>query len=128
MHGYQLITEIGERSEGEWTPSPGSVYPVLQQLEDEGLITFERVEGRKTAQLTEAGRAYLEEHRETFGTPWQVAEGRGGPPARESAESLRSLIGAWTQVMQAGTDEQRQQASEILADARKSLYRVLADA
>ena len=57
MHGYQLIQQITERSGGVWTPSPGSVYPALSQLEDEGLVTFERVDGRKTASLTDAGRA-----------------------------------------------------------------------
>src|SRR3954469_6544354 len=63
MHGYQLIQEIEERSGGLWQPSPGSVYPVLQQLEDEGLVRIEQTEGRKVASLSEAGRIYVEDNR-----------------------------------------------------------------
>ena len=70
MHGYELIQQIADKTGGVWTPSPGSIYPALQQLEDEGLLAFEPVEGRKTATLTDAGRAYVEEHRTELGAPW----------------------------------------------------------
>jgi DNA-binding PadR family transcriptional regulator len=126
-HGYQLIQEIADLSDGAWTPSPGSIYPVLQQLEDEGLIEFDRVDGRKTATLTETGREYVEEHREELGTPWEDASrGAEGSDAREAGMALKSTILAWRQVMQTGTAAQRTQASAILDDARKAMYRILA--
>jgi len=127
-HGYQLIQEIGERSEGSWTPSPGSIYPVLQQLEDEGLIGFERVDGRNTATLTTEGEAYVEEHREELGTPWDDASrGADGPIAREMGQSLKSFIMASRQVMHAGTPAQQAKANAIIDNARKSMYGILAD-
>jgi DNA-binding PadR family transcriptional regulator len=127
QHGYQLIQEIGERSEGAWTPSPGSIYPVLQQLEDEGLISFERVDGRKTATLTTEGTTYVEEHREELGTPWDDARGAPNDEMREFAHGLKGFINAWKQVAQAGTPEQRQKATVVVEDARKAMYQILAD-
>lgn len=127
-HGYQLIQDIAERSSGTWTPSPGSVYPVLQQLEDEGLVTLERVEGRNTATLTADGQTYVTEHQDELDRSWAEAT-TAGPDAitRESGQSLRSLIMAWKQVMQTGTPEQRTQGNELLDKARKGLYGLLAD-
>lgn len=61
MHGYEMIQEIAERSGGAWKPSPGSVYPTLQLLEDEGLIVSESEGGKKLFALTEAGRTAAEE-------------------------------------------------------------------
>jgi len=123
-HGYQLIQEIGERSGGSWTPSPGSIYPVLQQLEDEGLLEFERVDGRKTATLTDEGRAHVEEHRESLGAPWESADTAGDH--RQLRDSLHGLLGAWKQIAQVGTPEQRTAAATVLETARQDLYRVLA--
>ena len=127
QHGYQLIQEIGERSEGAWTPSPGSIYPVLQQLEDEGLLSFERVDGRKTATLTPEGTAYVEEHRSELGTPWKAVPGDQHGEMRELAQNLKGFVDAWKQVAQAGTPEQRAKASQVVDDARKAMYRILAD-
>jgi DNA-binding PadR family transcriptional regulator len=127
-HGYQLIQEIGQRSEGAWTPSPGSIYPVLQQLEDEGLLTFERVDGRKTATLTEDGSAYVDEHREHLGTPWEDTRAdHHGPAAREASKALKGMVVAWRQVMTTGTPEQQAAASTVLDDTRKAMYRILAE-
>lgn len=127
-HGYDLIQEIGDRSEGAWTPSPGSIYPVLQQLEDEGLVEFERVDGRKTASLTETGTAYVEEHRESLGEPWNDAQRpRRNAEVRELAQGLRGFMEAWKQVATHGTPEQQKAAGEAVDDARKALYRILAD-
>lgn len=126
-HGYQLIQEIGEKSDGAWTPSPGSIYPVLQQLEDEGLISFERVDGRKTATLTSEGTAYVEEHREELGTPWDTAKGDQHHEMHEFATSLKGFINAWKQVAQAGTPEQRAKATAVVEDARKAMYLILAN-
>jgi DNA-binding PadR family transcriptional regulator len=126
-HGYQLIQDIAERSSGTWTPSPGSVYPVLQQLEDEGLITLERVEGRKTATLTSEGQTYVVEHRSELDSSWAEAT-TAGPETitREMGQSFKTLIVAWRQVMQTGTPEQRQQANDLLDKTRKGLYGILA--
>ena len=75
-NGYGLMQEIEERSGGVWRPSPGSVYPALAQLEDEGLVRSVEHDGRKSFELTDEGRAHVEEHGERFGTPWEtVAEG-----------------------------------------------------
>ncbi|MGW0181486.1 PadR family transcriptional regulator [Nocardia sp. NPDC003345] len=127
MHGYELIQRIRERSDDLWRPSPGSIYPALSQLEDEGLITIEKVAGRKTAQLTETGNAHVTEHRDELGDPWaDVKEGVG-----EHASDLRALIpplmGAVAQVAAAGTPDQAAKAAEVLTDARKALYRILAE-
>jgi len=127
MNGYQIIQAIGERSDGVWRPSPGSVYPALQQLEDEGLIRAEAGEGgRRAYRLTDEGRAYVEEHPDEVRAPWDVVAGAVGDTAIE----MRNLIGqvamaAW-QVLSAGTEGQAAQAREVLTDARKALYRLLA--
>lgn len=127
-HGYQLIQDIAERSDGAWTPSPGSIYPVLQQLEDEGLIEFERVDGRKTATLTEAGSAYVEEHRDELGTPWEDASQSSDRDAdREAGAELKKFVMAWRQVIHTGTPAQKAQVNEIVDEARKSMYGILAD-
>ena len=126
MHGYQLIQEISERSNGIWTPSPGSIYPVLQQLEDEVLVSFDRVDGRKTATLTDEGTAYVEENRAELGTPWQAVAEHGGAEHLNLRMSLQGLVVAWKQIAKVGTTEQRKQATKVLEDASRSMYRILA--
>jgi len=126
-NGYGLMQEIERRSEGLWRPSPGSVYPALAQLEDEGLVHAERDEGRKRFALTDAGRTYVEEHREALGEPWAGL----GDEASAGRRDLRGLLGqlatATVQVAQAGDEKQVEQASRILGDARRALYRLLAE-
>jgi DNA-binding PadR family transcriptional regulator len=127
MNGYQIIQAIGERSDGVWRPSPGSVYPALQQLEDEGLIRAEASDGgRRAYRLTDEGRSYVEEHPDEVRAPWDVVAGSVGDTALE----MRSLIGqvgmAAFQVVSAGTEGQVAQARTVLTDARKALYRLLA--
>jgi DNA-binding PadR family transcriptional regulator len=127
MNGYQIIQAISERSDGVWRPSPGSVYPALQQLEDEGLIRAEAAEGgRRAYQLTDEGRAYVEAHPDEVRAPWDVFAGAMGDTARQ----MRSLIGqvamAAHQVLSAGTEAQVSQARQVLTDTRKALYRLLA--
>ena len=73
-NGYQVMQELEERSGGVWRPSPGSVYPALQLLADEGFVRGEARDGSTVYELTDAGRKHLEENRERFGTPWQEAE------------------------------------------------------
>ena len=126
-NGYQLIQAIEQRSDGIWRPSPGSVYPALQQLEDEGLVQAGEHEGKRAFSLTEAGRRYVEEHREELQAPWEsVAEG----VAYEAVglrETFGRTFGAFMQVWHAGTDEQREQAARVLDETRKALYRILAE-
>jgi DNA-binding PadR family transcriptional regulator len=126
MNGYQIIQEIGERSGGVWRPSPGSVYPALQQLEDEGLIKAEEGEGRRGYVLTEDGQRYVEGHPEELTAPWDVVAGGTGGAVIETRTLLGQLGMAAFQVVSAGTDAQQAQARAVLADARKALYRILA--
>jgi DNA-binding PadR family transcriptional regulator len=127
-NGYGLMEEIENRSGGAWRPSPGSVYPALAQLEDEELIGSDESAGRRSFELTDAGRAYVAENRDSLGSPWDEA-GEGVPS--EFVE-LRTLIGqlgmATLQVAQSGDEGQIAEAKRILAEARKSLYRILAEA
>jgi DNA-binding PadR family transcriptional regulator len=126
-NGYQIIQEIGERSHGIWRPSPGSVYPALQQLEDEGLVRSEEDGGRRTYHLTDAGFVHLRERRRSAVDPWEeVADS-----VSEEMVDLHRLLGqvgmAMRQVMVAGTPDQRADARRILADTRRALYRLLAE-
>jgi DNA-binding PadR family transcriptional regulator len=126
-NGYQIIQEIAARSGGVWQPSPGSVYPALQQLEDEGLIRAEGADtGRKAFTLTDQGRTYMTEHSDEVNAPWEIVAGREQGGTRE----MRSLVGqlgmAAMQVTHAGSDAQIAEAQRILKDTRRSLYRILA--
>lgn len=126
MHGYQIIQEISQRSEGLWRPSPGSVYPALQQLEDEGLVRVEKSDGRKVAHLTDEGVAHVEEHREELGTPWDAATEDYGEDLLELRDLIGQVATATAQVMQAGNSSQISEARRLLSDTRKQLYRILA--
>jgi DNA-binding PadR family transcriptional regulator len=126
-NGYQIIQEIGERSGGVWRPSPGSVYPALQQLEDEGLIRAEADDGgRRAYVLTDAGREYVDAHPDELRAPWDVVAGGVGGTAIEMRKLIGQVAMAAFQVVSAGTEAQAVQARQILTDARKALYRLLA--
>ncbi|MFF0813887.1 PadR family transcriptional regulator [Rhodococcus sp. NPDC003318] len=127
MHGYELIQRIAERSGGVWKPSPGSIYPALAQLEDEGLVLIDKVDGRKTARLTESGTAYVEEHRDELGNPWDEIKAAVGRPAQELRALTTQLAGAVRQVAAVGTPEQAKAAGDVLTEARRAIYRILAD-
>ena len=125
MHGYQIIQEIGERTGDVWRPSPGSVYPALQQLEDEGLIVIEKAEGRKVARLTEAGSAHAEERRDELGGVWEAATGGVDEAMVETSKLARQVFGAAMHVAVEGTGGQVTEAQKILADAKRRLYGIL---
>lgn len=129
MHGYQIINEIAERSGGSWKPSAGSVYPTLQLLADEGLIEAVEQNGRKTYSLTEAGRDVAAESGETP-APWvSSSQGEGSRDNvryKELPKAGVDLAAAAAQVGRSGSVEQVQQAVEILDDARRKLYTILA--
>ena len=124
MHGYEMIQELEERTGGRWTPSAGSIYPTLQLLEDEGLVTAEQVEGRKVYSLTEAGKEAAPERSEG-GRPWE--QGDEDSPRFEARKEMFRLMGAAKQVARADDEEQLKQAAEILKDARRKLYGILAE-
>ncbi len=126
-HGYEIIQEIAERSGGAWRPSPGSVYPTLSQLEDEGLVRVEQSEGRRVVHLTEAGTTYVAEHREELDAVWASVGQDGDDEQRQLWEQLAQLHAATQQVMSAGTPEQITAATAALAEARKTIYRLLAE-
>jgi DNA-binding PadR family transcriptional regulator len=126
-NGYQLMEEIERRSDGAWRPSPGSVYPALSLLEDEGLVEADEASGRRTFRLTGEGTSHVEENRERLGSPWDDASG-GIPKELIELRDLAGQLGVATmQVAQSGGEKQVAEAKRILADARRSLYRVLAD-
>ncbi len=125
-NGYQIMQEVEERSDGAWRPSPGSVYPALQQLEDEGLVRSEEIDGRKAFQLTDAGRAHLAERDPERPAPWEEMSGGFSPPVVELGKIMREVAVAFTQVMH-GSDAQLAEARKVLVNARRELYRILAD-
>lgn len=127
MHGYDLIRELEERSGGAWRPSPGSVYPTLQMLEEEGLIGGEDQDSKRVFTLTDAGRDELEERRERVGgaAPWEF--GPFGEGVGQLRDAMFGLGAAAMQVGRSGSDAQRKKAAEILAEARKKLYTMLAE-
>ena len=127
LHGYELIQQITTRSGGAWRPSPGSVYPALQLLEDQGLIRGEQTEGRRVYHLTEAGRTHIEQHRDELAEAWAGVTATRDDPARELRDLFEQLGGAVRQVVQAGTEPQIAAAGEVLTSARRQLYRILAD-
>jgi len=125
-NGYQLMQEIEDRSGGMWRPSPGSVYPALSQLEDEGLVRSDEGAGRRAFELTDEGRKYVEEHREALGVPWDEAGGEVPPGILELRSLMMQLGMASMQVAQAGDEAQTAEARKVLEDARRALYRILA--
>ena len=126
-NGYQLMQEIERRSDGAWRPSPGAVYPALQQLEDEGLVRTSETEGRKLFELTDAGRAYVEEHRAELGEPWEAFSRDVSDDGKELGRLIKDIAVAMSQVLRGGDEAQIQRALKVLADARKSLYLILAE-
>ena len=126
-HGYELIQHLEEKTEGRWRPSPGSVYPALQLLTDEGLVTATERDGKRTFELTDEGRAEATQRVESEGYPWEAMH-RGGPDAGGLRAAVRDLHAAAKQVGLTGSKEAVEQATKILTDARKELYRLLADA
>jgi DNA-binding PadR family transcriptional regulator len=125
-NGYALMQEIEERSGGIWRPSPGSVYPALAQLEDEGLVQVIEQDGRKAYALTDEGKAHVEEGRERMGTPWETAAEGASSELHELRRAGQALAAALIQVAQTGSPEQLEEAKAIIEDARRALYRLLA--
>jgi DNA-binding PadR family transcriptional regulator len=127
INGYQVIQQIAERSNDAWKPSPGSVYPTIAQLQDEGLVE-DAPEGRKTLRLTDAGRERVGAHADDIAAMWRTFD---DDAAEDGSSDLRQVIGqtvgAIIQVASTGTPDQRDKAVEILSDTRRRLYGLLAE-
>jgi DNA-binding PadR family transcriptional regulator len=126
MHGYEMIKEIEERSEGAWTPSAGSIYPMLQLLEDEGLIRGEEADGKRRFTLTDEGRKEQDEKSGDV-TPWDAV--RAGVPTGhlQLRGSIHQLLSAVKAVASGGDEEQQKQVRELLDDTRRKVYGILAE-
>jgi DNA-binding PadR family transcriptional regulator len=130
LNGYQVIQQISERSEGAWRPSPGSVYPTIQQLHDEGLVETDDERGRKTLALTDEGRQYVADRAEELAVVWKPFERQ----EREDESSFSGLkpeigqvMGAVWQIVTAGSESQQRAAIDVLVETRRKLYGILAD-
>jgi DNA-binding PadR family transcriptional regulator len=125
-NGYQIMSEIEERSDGAWRPSPGAVYPALQQLADEGLIEAEESGGRRAFRLTDEGRRYIEENPERARAAWEsMAQEEAGEVPGLFVQAAR-LGGSIVQVARDGTPDQIHAAEALLERTRRTMYQILA--
>jgi DNA-binding PadR family transcriptional regulator len=124
MHGYEMISELARRTAGSWRPSPGSVYPILQSLEDEGLVTARAEGGKRSYSLTEAGREAATAP--GAATPWEEFEIPVDPADTLLREAAEHLIGAVNQALISATPDQKARAVDALTQARRTIYAVLA--
>jgi DNA-binding PadR family transcriptional regulator len=125
MHGYEMIQELEQRTGGVWRPSPGSIYPTLQMLEDEGLIASEESGGRRRFTLTDAGRAEAEQARDN--APWQQFGEDEMNTVRDYRDAIFGIMNALRQVGFNGTEEQRNRALDVLVETKRKLYAILAE-
>jgi DNA-binding PadR family transcriptional regulator len=126
-HGYDVMQALEEKTGGAWRPSPGSVYPTLQLLEDEGMVQSTEREGKRIFEITEAGRAELARRIESAGgTPWDLA-GRNPAEGNDLRGAVAQLHLAAKQISIAGDPSQIERAATIVHDARKQLYSLLAE-
>jgi len=126
-NGYQIMQEIEQRSGGVWRPSPGSVYPALAQLEDEGLVRLEERDGRRTYVLTDAGRAYVDERRDELVAPWDEMSDSVDDDVASLFKEMRQVGMAAGQIGHMGSAHQITEARSVLANARRALYSLLAE-
>jgi DNA-binding PadR family transcriptional regulator len=125
MHGYEMIQEIGERSDGLWRPSPGSVYPTLQLLADEGLVTSNEGNGSKRLfELTDEGRAAIDENATP---PWEQITQDVDPDDQSLRSATGLLMGALFQVHHAAAGSQKTRAVDVINNARRELYAILGE-
>ncbi len=130
MNGYQVMQQIAERSGGAWKPSPGSVYPTIQQLEDEGLIEGTDGSGQRKLKPTTAGWNYIDEHREELEGVWrpfEETEDERGSSFSDLRPEIGQVLSAVWQIVTQGSDRQRREAVEVLVETRRRLYGILAE-
>lgn len=126
MHGYEMIREIEERTDGAWTPSAGSIYPTLQMLEEAELIRGEESDGKRRFTLTEAGVAE-QEAKQGVETPWDAVRAGAAPESMHLRESVGKLHHAIGQVFHAADDGQQKRVRELLDETRRKIYAILAE-
>lgn len=126
-NGYTIMQEIEERSNGVWRPSPGSVYPALAQLEDEGLIRSEESDGRKRFAITDAGREQIANRPEGAPAPWDTLADGVSRDVQELFGLMRQVGMAGLQLVQTATEKQLAEAKQVLTETRRAIYRILAD-
>ncbi|HYA68507.1 MAG TPA: PadR family transcriptional regulator [Acidimicrobiales bacterium] len=126
MHGYEMLQELARRTDDLWRPSPGSLYPALQLLEDQGLVRSVQEDGRRCFELTDDGRAELA-GRPAGPPPWETMVGAADPGDRTLYGALRSLQMAVIQVAEVGTAAQKAAVERLLADLRRQVYLSLAE-
>lgn len=126
-HGYEILTELADRSDGQWQPSPGSIYPVLKRLARDGMVTAAQEDGKRIFSLTDEGRALVATEGASWGQPWAQAT----DPDTDAAMSLwaegRQLGAAVWQVSQLNDPDQIAAAEAVLVEARKKIYGLLAE-
>ena len=133
INGYQVIQEISELSNGEWRPSPGSVYPTIQQLQDEGLVETDDERGRRTIRLTDEGVTWADANTAELASVWAPFARADEPTERPTGQGadIKSEIGqvvsAVWQLATQGSEQQRRAALDVLVDTRRRLYGILAD-
>lgn len=125
-NGYRIIGEVTRRSDGAWKPSPGSVYPTLQQLQDEGLVGTDPADAKQFT-LTEEGRRYVETELADAPPPWEQAEGSGGPEFGEVFRQMGQIGMLLQQVRMTGRAGDATRASDVLEKARRDLVGILAE-
>jgi len=126
-NGYQIMQELEQRSRGRWRPSPGSVYPALQQLEDEGLVHAREAGTGRVFELTEQGKKYVEEHRKETDAPWDWETSETEEDAFELFGQIRHIGAALWQIANSGQPAQIAQARKVLSDTRRALYGILSE-
>ena len=126
-HGYEILTELADRSDGQWQPSPGSIYPVLKRLAQGGLVAASNQDGKRVFTLTDAGRELVAAEGESWGEPWVNAAADSGNAADALWTEGRQLGAAVQQVGQLNDPAQIAATAEILVEARKRIYRLLAE-
>jgi len=126
-NGYQIMQELEQRSSGMWRPSSGSVYPTFQQLEDEGLVSLVASGSGRNYQLTDKGQAYVKAHPDEVTAPWESMGGNAREQMGEFRELIVEVASAARQVIGSGSASQVASAKKVLNDARRALYRILAE-
>ena len=125
MHGYEMIKELEERTGGIWRPSPGSIYPTLALLEDEGLVRSEESDGKRRFALTDEGREQAEAHEGA--SPWEQVSAGIDPGEVRLRDAFLALRAAVRQVGMAGSKDQAERARDMLEETRKKVYAILAE-
>ena len=133
INGYQVIQEISELSNGEWRPSPGSVYPTIQQLQDEGLVESDDERGRRTIRLTDSGVEWAVANADELASVWapfaRTEPARSDQPSGQAdiKSEIGQVVSAVWQLATQGSEQQKKAALDVLVDTRRRLYCILAD-